>query len=308
MKYNLLSATAIALALTTGPSLAADLPTLAPPPVPVPPPPVFIWTGFYIGLNAGGTWSASDTVTTATANTSSIAGLNGDVGGAIAALGTGSVPLKFGGFIGGGQVGYNYQFGSSLVAGIEADFQGVAGAHHSTSLAQAGIVPDSIAIGGGPAGITSLISASKRVDWLGTVRGRLGFLITPTLLAYGTGGLAYGQAKSSSGISEQLGFIDTPAPFGTFGSFSQTRVGWTAGGGLEWMFLPNWSAKVEYLYYDLGRVTYPLTPMAQFGFFGTLLETTSVSQSSTRFNGNLVRAGLNYHFNWGAPVPVVAKY
>jgi outer membrane immunogenic protein len=297
------AATTMVLALTAGSSLAAE-----PPPVYVPPPPPPLWTGFYIGLNAGGTWSASNAFNIVTVNTPSIEGLNGNVGGAIAALGTGSVPVSTSGFIGGGQIGYNAQFGSSFVAGIEADIQGIAGAHHTGTLTQAGIVPDSIGVGGGPVGITSVISASKRADWLGTVRGRLGLLVTPTLLAYGTGGLAYGQAQSSISLIETLGFIDTPAPFGTFGSFSQTRVGWTAGGGLEWMFAPNWSAKVEYLYYNLGSVTHSLAPIAQFGLFGTVLETTSASQASARFNGNIVRTGVNYHFNWGAPAPVVAKY
>jgi outer membrane immunogenic protein len=84
------------------------------------------------------------------------------------------------------------------------------------------------------------------------------------------------------------------------------RVGWTAGGGLEWLFAPNWSLKVEYLYYDLGRVSYALFPLQQFGGFGTVLDTVGASQSSTRFSGNIVRAGLNYHFTF--PAPVVAKY
>jgi outer membrane immunogenic protein len=136
----------------------------------------------------------------------------------------------------------------------------------------------------------------------------LGFTITPTFLVYGTGGLAYGGVSTSTNITETLGFGDTPAPFGTFGNFSQSRVGWTAGGGLERLFAPNWSLKVEYLYYDIGRVTYALFPLQQFGLNGTLLETIGASQSSTRFNGNIVRAGLNYHFNWGYPAPVVAKY
>ena len=81
------------------------------------------------------------------------------------------------------------------------------------------------------------------------------------------------------------------------------------------MFLPNWSFKVEYLYYDLGRVTQALTPLAFFHIdrilvasSGGPLQFSSAPFSSTRFNGNVVRAGINYHFNWGAPAPVVAKY
>jgi outer membrane immunogenic protein len=80
----------------------------------------------------------------------------------------------------------------------------------------------------------------------------------------------------------------------------RASTGWTAGGGIEYAFLNNWSVKVEYLYYNLGRtmgtIVYPYSPD-----FSTL---TGV----TRHNGNIVRAGLNYNFSWGAPAPVVAKY
>jgi outer membrane immunogenic protein len=302
-----LLASAGAMALT-GAALAADLPSRAPPPVYLPPPPVFTWTGLYIGINAGYTWSNNNNVDTDAANVSSIAGLNGDIGGEVATLATGDVPVQTNGFIGGGQIGYNWQFANNFVVGIEADIQGVAGANRTGSLAQSGVVPGSVGIGGVPVSASSVITSTKDIHYLGTVRGRLGFTLTPTFLVYGTGGLAYGGVSSSTNITETLGFTDTPDPFGTFGNFSQSRVGWTAGGGLEWLFAPNWSLKVEYLYYDLGRVTYPLTPIQQFGGFGTLLETVTAVQSSTRFNGNIVRAGLNYHFIWPAPAPVVAKY
>ena len=103
----------------------------------------------------------------------------------------------------------------------------------------------------------------------------------------------------------------TSAAFGA-GNFSDTRVGWTAGAGLEWMFWPNWSTKVEYLYYDLGNVTFTngvlatsyLTPRLA----GPTLSAAVASQSRTRFDGHIVRVGVNYHFNWGAPAPVYAKY
>ncbi len=84
-------------------------------------------------------------------------------------------------------------------------------------------------------------------------------------------------------------------------------TGWTAGGGVEWMFMQNWSAKLEYLYYDLGTANYQLSPM-----IGTLAPATNAfvhaSTVSARYNGNVVRAGVNYHFNWGSPAPVLAKY
>jgi outer membrane immunogenic protein len=290
------------IALTGSAALAADL--RAPPPVYLPPPPT--WTGLYVGINAGYTWSNNNTVDTDTVNVFSIGGLNGNIGGDVAALATGDVHVQTNGFIGGGQIGYNYQFANSWaswVVGIEADIQGVAGGSRTGSVAQS-IAPGVFI----PFNSSSVITSTRDTGYLGTVRGRLGFTITPTFLVYGTGGLAYGQTNSSTRVTEQLGFNDTPNPFGTFGNLNNSRVGWTAGGGLEWLFAPNWSLKVEYLYYDLGSVTYALAPLQQFGVFGTLLETTGASQSSTRFNGNIVRAGLNYHFILGAPAPVVAKY
>jgi outer membrane immunogenic protein len=94
---------------------------------------------------------------------------------------------------------------------------------------------------------------------------------------------------------------------GVSNSVSNTKVGWTAGGGVEWMFLPNWSAKVEYLYYDLGTVTTATLPNAVVPV-APVVGIYALTHTSTRFNGNVVRAGINYHFNWGAPAPVVAKY
>ena len=296
MKNVLFAAAALATVMGT-PALAADIALKAPPP---PPAPVCAWCGWYIGLNAGGTWFNDNSVDTTTTNVSSIPGLglNGNIGAAVAAQGTGSVSPGNGAFLGGAQIGYNRQY-NNWVLGIEADFDGVAKRNRQGVLANAGFVPGS-SLGPGPGGTFSsagTITSSKNLYSLGTLRGRLGVLSTPTLLAYGTGGLAYGQVNTSTTIAETLGFPDTPLPFGTAGSVSTWRAGWTAGGGLEWLFAPKWSVKVEYLYYDLGRVTNNLPQINQFGIFGTTLETVSNSQSTTRFNGSIVRIGINTHFN-----------
>ena len=75
------------------------------------------------------------------------------------------------------------------------------------------------------------------------------------------------------------------------------------------MFWPNWSAKVEYLYYDLGSVAYTLSPLATVASLpGPTVFTVAASRATTSFNGNIIRAGLNYHFNWAAPAAVLAKY
>ena len=137
---------------------------------------------------------------------------------------------------------------------------------------------------------------------LGTVRGRAGFLVTPTLLVFGTGGLAYGEADlSAAWFSPSLKPVLNAG--GSAYGYQDMRTGWTGGGGVEWMFLPEWSAKVEYLYYDLGTAT--TTPLqAVYGSKGLF----SNASYQGRFNGDVVRAGVNYHFGWGAPPPVSGKF
>lgn len=269
-----------------GSAFAADLPSRKDAPVYAPPAPLLTWNGFYVGLNAGYTFSDSNNIAVVTSPLLPSAGIVTWAAGANAAL-----PIKSDGFIGGGQIGYNYQF-NSFVAGLEADIQGVAASGNSATTATA--VPFRANT------FFSTIAGTKSIDYLGTVRGRLGFLVTPTLLVYGTGGLAYGGVQTSATIFQ---FSALNGAFGAgAGSFSDTRVGWAVGGGAEWLFAPNWSAKVEYLYYDLGSVT------SQFALSGPPAPIPyAVSQSTSRFNGHIVRAGLNYHFNWGA-APVVAKY
>ncbi|WP_036280740.1 outer membrane protein [Methylocystis sp. ATCC 49242] len=305
MKRTAISLSALVLVVSAGAALAADLPSYKAP-LPPPPPPPPMWTGFYVGLNAGGMWSNSSVTNLTTIpgfiNFGGVSplGLNHAISAAVGA--NAAIPTNTSGFIGGGQIGYNWQFGGSFLAGIEADIQGVAGSNSNSTVT-------TIATGAGfPANPTmTTMTASRRLDYIGTVRGRLGWLFTPTLLVYGTGGLAYG------GVTSNVSLVgaETPAAgpnngvWFSNGAFSDTRVGWTAGGGVEWMFMPNWSAKVEYLYYDLGRVTYAMAPIVQT--FPAAPYWTHFPGASTRFNGNIVRAGLNYHFNWGV-APVIAKY
>ena len=314
-----LSVAALALAMT-GSALAADLPHYkAPPPPPPPPPPM--WTGFYVGLNAGGTWAQSNSVNVISFPMFAQPGFGvaaiSPIYASLSALGASGVVSggNSSGFIGGGQIGYNWQFYNSFVAGIEADIQGVATGGGNNATTSALIANAGFGLPAAPSVLmATTLSSTKRLDYIGTVRGRLGWLFTPTLLAYGTGGLAYGGVSVNTSIAQfnneaavfPAGLNAAAAAFGT-GAFSDTRVGWTVGGGLEWMFWPNWSAKVEYLYYDLGNVSYAVSPMATLEVTTPFVYTVVGSQARTRFNGNIVRAGVNYHFNWGAP-PVVAKY
>jgi outer membrane immunogenic protein len=324
-------------------AFAADLPSYkAPPPPPLPPPP--LWTGFYAGLNAGYAFGGSSQANTASFGADPLAALTAPLSaspfvtsnfipGITALANSGSANVNQNGFIGGGQIGYNYQWGQSFVIGLEADIQG-AGIRGRGSYA--GASADSLAavIPIGP-GIPIALNRTAigtgdiqaGIDWMGTVRGRLGWLFTPTFLVYGTGGLAYGgvYANATHNGAANLGLALPPGiPFSASigfpvvpgsGRYSDTRVGWTAGGGFEWMMMPGWSVKAEALYYDLGSATFASSPVVymspvsiavgNFAFGGPMMANTPATR--VRYDGVIARVGVNYHFNWGA-APVVAKY
>ena len=290
-----------------GVALAADLPSRKAPAVYAAP--LLTWSGFYVGLNAGATFGGSSIVTNGGPFVSNPAGAAAGAPAVAAALGvagTATLPGSGTGFIGGGQVGYNWQLSPTFVAGLEADIQGVIGRQSSSVASFASFAPF-----GFPANsYFAQNSASRSLDYLGTVRARIGYLVAPSLLLYGTGGLAYGNVKLSSAINAQQTFPGaTPAivpPVFGGSSYSTGRLGFAVGAGAEWMFAQNWSAKIEYLYYDLGTVVAPVSvytqTLAPFGQWGS-----GASQTRSRINGHIVRAGLNYHFSWGS-APVVAKY
>ena len=269
MKKILLSA--VSLAVLTGSALAADLPSRKAAPVLPPPPPPPMWTGFYAGLNIGGGWDAGN----GNGNAWNLYGMNGGVTNAMS-----------GGVIGGGQIGYNYQISSLALGGMgaligaEADFQGTS--MGSSTGSQYGYLAN-INRNNQLVYVPGWVGGGTSIPWFGTVRGRLGLTVMPTLLIYGTGGFAYADVQRGNG--------------GWNGNQSATQTGWTAGGGAEWMFMPNWSAKAEYLYTDVSG--------GNSGWGNNLGISLNSVNNHTRWN--TVRAGVNYHFNWGA-APVVAKY
>jgi outer membrane immunogenic protein len=235
------------------------------------------------------------------------------------------------GFIGGGQIGYNYQYGSSIVLGIETDIQGtgIRGTTTGSSASQTILrtplpavetPPRSAAPNAGT--ITSGVSAvavQGGVDWLGTVRGRLGYLVTPTLLLYGSGGLAYGNAWANveqtsienhfatADLSLYPGYLNETSTWLGGGRQNQILTGWTAGGGIEWMFMQNWSLKAEALYWDLGRMNVETVAYGVTGKPSEFSNNIGWGRTSVSYSGVQAKAGINYHFNWGA-APVVAKY
>ncbi len=260
--------------LLASPAAAADLAVKAPPRAPAAAPilaPASGWSGFYIGGNAGGAWARDDV--TWTANTAGFGA--GAFTAALNAAGTGRMSPA--GATAGGQIGYNLQLGSAVVGGIEADI-------NYTDLSRsvtAAVAP--------PAAAGTTATSSFESKWLSTVRGRLGVLALPNLLVYGTGGAAIANVKTSdSAFFAQDGSTNAA-------SSNTTRTGWTAGGGGELAFASNWTAKLEYLYVDLGTVASTSPNSA------TALATINHSHRVTE---NILRVGLNYRFGG----PVVAKY
>jgi outer membrane immunogenic protein len=235
-------------------ALAADLPIKAM--VHPVAPTVYNWTGCYIGLNAGGVWGHSDVTT-------NLIGANAN-GPGIAAAGSPSFDPS--GFTGGGQVGCNWQTGN-FVLGLEADF-----GYFGLKSDQTATTP--FTFGGG----TFTTSNSVKTDWLFTARPRLGYAWDNFLL-YVTGGLAVTQIKYATT------FTDTFADFET-ASLSTTRAGWTVGGGVEYGFSRNWTAKVEYLYSDFGTVSTS----------GTCCSGTVTFTHDVKLTTNVLRAGINYRF------------
>lgn len=279
----------LALSLATmGVASAADLPVKVPAATVAP---AFSWTGYYAGFNAGFNWGSGNVVTTASPGPFAVS--FDPESSVAAALANNSVSSRQRGFIGGAQIGYNWQFAPQWVAGLEADIQGLTNGDGGSLTSGSGVP------GFPTEAFVSTTTVSKKVEWLGTVRARLGVLVTPSLLAYGTGGLAYGGVKASTTITQtDTNILPGPvtAAGTTTGTFSDTRAGWTLGAGAEWMFAPKWSLKGEYLHYDLGTATWTSPNLVFNTAFGSPTFSAIGIQSTTRFSGDIVRAGINYKF------------
>lgn len=264
MRASLGIAAVAVLVLSPFAAQAADLsarPYYAPPyarPLPVRSP----WSGFYVGGFVG----------------ASIGQQKLDEHGAnqfFATTGTGTATLAtptsdpetpFGlsgyktGLTGGGFLGYNYQFGR-MVVGAEADF-----AAKKLESSATGTVAASATYSGGATGDpasanrTEFFTGLVRQNWDASARLRLGGLITPSILLYGTGGVAFGSVDSAFSYSattvynEVGGASLTHTAFGS-GSWNDLRLGWTAGAGIEAALAANWKVRAEYRFTDLGRFT-----------------------------------------------------
>lgn len=234
---------ALVVAGSVAPAGAADLGPYRQPSAPVvydDAPPAYSWRGFYAGVNGGYAWGSTDPVIVS----------GGAASGAMAAIDPE-------GWLFGGQLGYNAQFGN-FVLGAEADIQG--GNVEGTTSGIIGAPPFAAAAG-------------SELNWLSTVRARAGFA-AGNMLIYGTAGVAFGD------MDYALVGAD-----GSVAAGGDTLTGYAVGGGLEWAFSRNWSLKSEYLYVDLGDARIS-------GFDGGGAPITASFDN----NFHIIRAGVNYKF------------
>jgi outer membrane immunogenic protein len=224
------AATVVAFA---APAVAADIAarpyTKAPLVVPAT---IYNWTGFYIGGHVGGAFAGDN----------NLAGNDGR-------------------FLGGVQGGFDYQFSSNVVAGVEAEYSWMNRNNTGTTF------PGGTVVTGGTE------------DQLGSVTGRVGYTWGPGLL-YAKGGYAFRDGNNLNVTTAGL-----PAAFTTSGSH---KDGWTVGTGLEYMFAPNWSAKAEYQYYNFGNTTFTTGP-------------APIAGRRFTDDDHTVKVGVNYRFGWGGP-------
>lgn len=218
---------------------AADMPQYTPPPVTTGVP-SFDWGGFYAGLNAGYGWSSSDTAEARYVDPTAVFFTPCAAAGACVT----NMSYDRNGFVGGAQAGYNWQF-NQFVVGLEADidYSGMSG----DTLVTTAVAPFA----------AGRFSSSSDIDWLGTLRGRVGVAIDRALI-YATGGAAVGGVKDSF----SWGFPSIPQVYA--GSSSDTKWGWTVGGGVDVAIADNFVLGGEVLYFDLGDTTVAGTPVAPF--------------------------------------------
>jgi outer membrane immunogenic protein len=243
---KILLATAALVALGSASAVAADLPARTYTKAPAYIAPVYNWTGIYVGAHVGGAFGNDSSI--------GVAGFTNSNNDAA--------------FLGGGQIGADYQFSPNWLIGIEGQISGLSNNDHTAS--------------------NGAFALSSKNDWLASVTGRLGYVWGPGVI-YAKGGVAF---RDNNGLS----LVTVPGGVATAFTTNRDDVGYTVGGGVEYMFAPAWSAKLEYQYYNFGT-TNVTTAAAPF---------PAGASANFREDLHTVKAGINYHFNWGGPV--VAKY
>jgi outer membrane autotransporter protein len=248
------------------PGPAAPAPAANPPPPPLPPP---SWTGFYLGAQIGYVWGDNDgNISYATP------------GGLSGVLPLVNVPQ---GVIGGAHAGYNHQIDQFVI--------GVEGTVDPTTLDRQVVVTLPVSGAAAALGIGNNGTGYIQSTIQGSIRARAGVAFD-RLLFYGTGGVAFAAFKS---YFQLYGFDVNLSPFDASDTRSSTRVGWTAGGGVEYAINNNWSVVGEYRYSDFGHITD--VPAIASGLTYT---------ANRHLEQNQVEVGVSYKF--APPPPVVSKY
>jgi outer membrane immunogenic protein len=280
------------IALIGTPAFAADMAVKAPPPAPAP---VYNWTGWYVGGNVGASFgrvktdfNADPVTVTVTSPPITIPGFSQ------------SDTSEPSGFIGGGQIGYNWQYSPLIVVGLEADFQGSlekdgASFTHPFSATQSIVDAPALATATG----TAVLNYTAKIDWFGTVRARVGYLWgNGAVLTYVTGGLAYGKVgfdatSTVSGAVSPCGLGTCPFSTSHAIAHSQVNTGWVVGTGTEGkLLIPGWTYKIESLYVDLGSD--PTTDACNVCSSAT---SGGLISGHAHFTDVILRAGLNYQFH-----------
>jgi outer membrane immunogenic protein len=235
---------------------AADMRVKAPPRPPAPPP--FSWTGFYIGGNVGAAWRNRN-------------------------VNDGRFDMDFdhennAEFIGGGQIGVNYQFNNPVVIGLEGDFDFLGGNNDNDLV----IVPR---VG------TFQMNSNNNNRWVATSAVRLGWAAYDRWLFYVKGGGAW--------VGEHDFTITNVTTGLSMSSLNgNTNTAWLAGGGIEWAFAENWSGKIEYDFLGLTDRTFIVPSGVLAGDIFTTHDR----------NLQMVKFGINYRFNWTGLGPAMARY
>jgi outer membrane immunogenic protein len=265
MKFKALIASVAFSVLGTAVAGAADMPVKAPLP---PPPPLFSWTGFYVGGNIGGAWSRNTWTDTLFLTNFNNNGNNGA-------------------FIGGGQVGVNYQVGNFVIGG-EWDFDWASNHNNNNGV----FIP---ALG-------NSIVVTNNNRWITTLAARFGWAVDHWLFYGKAGGGWVGNSdltvtNLTTGVSLTCDTFNAVNP-NVFNNFSgscgnHNAGGWLVGAGFEYAFTNNWTVKLEYDYLGLGNRSFFIPATAPFLVGDTF--------TSGNRNVQMVKVGFNYLFNWGAP-------
>jgi iron complex outermembrane recepter protein len=229
------------------------------------------WAGPYVGGTIGYSAGKSKTDT-----------IFSDPGSGAELFAT-SASRRLDGAIGGAQAGYNWVTGI-LLTGVESDLN-YSGQRAKLNAVCPGAIcnPALVGVIGDPS-VLAKFEDSQKFEWFATLRGRLGVTVTPDAVAYVTGGLAVGEVMTAGTV---LGFDGEGNPVNTVVSSHNTKAGVAVGGGLEGRLAGNWTAKIEYLYLDLGTVTTIPAPVPN---------STTAAAFNSRITDNLLRVGVNYKF------------